>query len=113
MMQIPAIIEAFRGDGARCPKCNGPLMVVNQRRQAGKYDTQPLKLGCIAHETTKTCEGYLRDVDKRAPFPKAPICERGEVMYLHYTKTGKPWNWECTHPGCTTSRWRDGDVIPK
>ena len=112
MMQIPDIVDAFGADGTCCPKCDGPLMVVNQRKQARNYDTQPLKLGCINRETSKTCSGYLRDVDQRAPFREAPVCERGEIMYPHYSKTGKPWNWECTHPGCGYYRWKSGDIIP-
>lgn len=67
-------------------------MVVNQRRQTRNYDTQPLKLGCINHETTKTCSGYLRNVDQRPPLREPPVCERGE--------------------GCTSIRWKSGDVIP-
>ena len=31
---------------------------------------------------------------------------------LRYSKTGKPWNWECTHPGCSYYRWKSGDIIP-
>jgi hypothetical protein len=53
MMQIPQIVDAFGTDGTRCPKCDGPLMVVNQRKQSRNYDTQPLKLGCINRETSK------------------------------------------------------------
>src|SRR5262249_23063613 len=77
MMQIPQIVDAFAAEGTQCPKCDGPLMVVNQRKQARNYDSQPLKLGCINRETSKTCDGYLRDVDQRAPFREPPVCERG------------------------------------
>jgi hypothetical protein len=111
MLQVREIVEPFHHGDARCPSCHGPLMVVNQREQRTAFgDDQPLKFGCIAHQTTKSCSGYLRGVHERAPFLQPPQCDKETTMTLEYTKNGKPWSWKCGHATCRPIRWRRGDV---
>ena len=112
MLQLEPLVEAYASDGqgaARCPKCDGPLMLINQARQAN-LDAYPVKLGCFAYsESKELCAGYLRRVDGRAPFKTPPVCARGSLMVVHYTKAGRPWDWRCGHKGCKPIRWARGD----
>lgn len=115
MMQLREILPNFLSPASaegRCPCCQGPLVVVSQVQQT-RSDPQPMKLACAAHQRDKqACPGHLRGVDQRAPFLTPPICAEGMVMGLGRSKTGKPWNWRCSHGGCKRIRWRRGDVDP-
>ncbi len=112
MVQLGPIVEAFGSSEQRatqCPRCHGPLMLINQTQQAMR-DVYPVKLGCYNHaEDKEQCAGYLRRVDGRPPFASAPLCPRGAGMKLTYAKTGKPWAWQCGHKGCKPIRWARGD----
>jgi hypothetical protein len=118
MLQLEPITNAYAGADyeSACPKCGGPLMVVNQRERQNRGsgpDQKPLKLGCLNHEEDRArCpDGYLRPVDRRAPFPRPPVCERGSVMRIRYTKSGKPWEWECAHKTCRRIKCVTGDPL--
>lgn len=111
MMQLRDLVPEFKTSGpeSRCPKCGGPLVVVNQARTR-PGDTQPLKLACANYSQDKrTCDGYLRGAHQRAPFEDRPVCEEGQEMTLSWTKTGRPWMWRCEHRGCHRYRWTRGD----
>lgn len=112
MLQLEPLVEAYGSDAqgaAQCPKCDGPLMLINQARQANP-DAYPVKLGCYTYsEHKELCAGYLRRVDGRAPFTTLPVCGKGSVMSVHYTKAGRPWDWRCGHKGCKPIRWARGD----
>jgi hypothetical protein len=113
MLQLDPITNAFNqvNLGDRCPNCGGPLILINQAKQQPR-DHYPLRLGCERwNEDKRTCTGYLRPVDGRAPFLKPPRCSRGTVMHIHYTKEGHPWDWRCGHKGCRTIRWVRGDCL--
>ena len=74
LMQAKHIRQAaIHEDGTLrvCPLCGWPVQVVNQRRQHGTWDFQAIKVGC----TNPDCEGYLRNIDERAPFKDAPVCK--------------------------------------
>lgn len=60
-------------------------------------------------EHKELCAGYLRRVDGRAPFKAPPVCAKGSIMVVHYTKTGRPWDWRCGHKTCKRVRWTRGD----
>ncbi len=117
MLQLKPLVEAYAVEGAgnHCPKCGGPLVLVNQTdkkiSQFGQRDLQPMKLGCANYAEDKdSCEGYLRRVDGRPPFVKPPMCPRGTRMKLNYSaKTGRPWDWRCGHSTCKAIRWARGD----
>lgn len=116
MLQLKPIVAAFGGEasGSKCPNCGGPLVVVNQagaNRGFGTRDLQPVKLGCLSHETDRSrCpSGYLRRVDARAPFLKPPTCPQGNGMQLVLSRNGKPWSWKCSHGSCRPIRWAKGD----
>jgi hypothetical protein len=118
MMQMKAImatLDSARVDNAvsQCPSCHGPLLLVNQAKLNVAYgDHQPLKWACATHANNKkACNGYLRRVDARAPFASPPLCNRGQVMTLGYSSTGRPWAWRCEHRDCRSIRWARGDVV--
>jgi len=116
MLQLEPLVEAFAEDShtCRCPRCGGPLIVVNQAQQGIQNDANPMKLACLNFSQDKqSCSGYLRRVDSRAPFPSSPTCEKGQKMYLEYSKTGRPWNWRCGHATCKPIRWVKGDWEPR
>jgi hypothetical protein len=112
MLQLEPIVEAFGSSeqrGAQCPKCQGPLILINQTQQSMR-DAYPVKLGCYNYSEDKgQCDGYLRRVDGRPPFASPPLCPRGVRMKVAYSKTGRPWAWQCGHKGCRTVRWARGD----
>lgn len=113
MLQLEPITEAYDQSkvGDRCPRCGGPLLVINQAQQSQR-DAYPVKLGCYNHAEDKTsCEGYLRRVDGRPPFLQPPKCEHGTRMGIHYTQNGRPWDWRCSHKGCRRIRWAWGDCL--
>lgn len=113
MLQIEPIVEAFSQEklGDRCPSCGGKLILINQAQQTPR-DVYPVKLGCYSHaEDKKICAGYLRRVDGRPPFVEPPLCQRGVRMKLHYTQSGRPWDWRCGHKGCRPIRWTRGDCL--
>lgn len=113
MLQLEPIVKAFSQEkvGDRCPNCGGKLILINQAQQTLR-DVCPMKLGCYNHaEDKKSCVGYLRCVDGRPPFVEPPLCERGVRMNLHYTQSGRPWDWRCGHNGCRTIRWTRGDCL--
>jgi AAA domain/PLD-like domain len=116
MLQLEPVIETFMEDNhaCRCPRCGGPLVVVNQAQQGIQNDSNPMKLGCLNFsEDKQSCAGYLRRVDSRAPFPAPPRCEKGAKMSLRYSKTGRPWDWHCEHATCKPVRWVKGDCEPR
>jgi hypothetical protein len=111
MLQLKPIIEAYTQEnvGDRCPSCAGRLMLINQAQQSQR-DVHPVKLGCYNHaEDKESCEGYLRRVDGRAPFLRPPTCGKGSRMEVHFSQSGKPWDWRCAHKGCKAVRWARGD----
>lgn len=114
MLQLDSIVEAFGSPDANshsCPRCGGPLMVVNQTQQA-TFDPYPVKLACLAHSEDKSlCQGYLRRVDARAPYLTPPKCSQGSKMKVKLTKNGRPWSWICSHSSCRPIRWANGDCL--
>lgn len=119
MLQVRSVlstVDADEGGGhaLTCPKCDGPLILVNQARlNASRGDQQPLKWACARHAEDKaSCDGYMRRVDARAPFRAVPTCSKGEVMGLSLTKAGRPWQWKCSHASCRHPRFVAGDVLP-
>jgi len=113
MLQLNPIVSVLKEGKPddRCPKCGGPLILINQAKQ-GPMDHYPLKLGCARwHEDKRTCAGYLRRVDGRIPFREPPLCPRGTRMWVNYTKNGRPWDWRCHHKGCRPIRWVSGDCL--
>ena len=77
------------------PNCGWPLQVVNQRRQHGAWDFQPMKAGC----TNPSCKGYLRNLDERPSFKTVPLCRiDGRTKYRRVTR-GRGEVWQCPkHP---------------
>ena len=111
MLQLDPIVKAYGEEhsGDRCPRCGGPLIVINQAQQR-LADSNSWKLGCARWaEDKKSCDGYLRRIDGRAPFLEPPVCPLGEVMLINYTKSGRPWDWRCGHKNCRSIRWVSGD----
>lgn len=112
MLQLEPLIEAYSSmtESACCPKCGGPLILINQAQQNKTNDNYPVKLGCYNYwENKEDCAGYLRRVDGRAPFKVPPTCARGSRMALVRTRTGRPWAWKCGHKTCQSIRWTRGD----
>jgi hypothetical protein len=111
MMQLRDLIDGFKThESSVCPKCGSPLVVVNQRKLR-PGESQPLKFACAAYQRDrKSCGGYMRNVNQRAPFTEQPLCSRGRPMILRRTKTGKPWEWRCEHGSCPRPRWLRGDT---
>ncbi|MBI4310724.1 MAG: AAA family ATPase [Chloroflexi bacterium] len=113
MLQLDPIIEAFGEEeqGHRCPNCAGPLILINRANQ-NRTDPHPLQFGCARWSVDKkSCTGYLRSVDARAPFLIPPSCSQGTRMQVKYTKGGHPWDWRCGHRGCRPIRWVRGDCL--
>ena len=78
-----------------CPHCGGPIQIVNQRKQRAGWDTQAMKVGC----TNKNCEGYLRNIDERAPFVNAPVCKEDGCTKYRRVRRGRSEVWQCPkHP---------------
>lgn len=90
-----------------CPICGHPTQVVNQRRQHSKWDHQAMKVGC----TNPNCEGYLRDIDERPPFRKAPLCQVDGRTSYRIVQRGRGRIWQCPkHPrDCNTEKVVPGD----
>jgi len=112
MLQLEPVFQAFTEDdySSLCPRCGGPLMVVNQAQQGIQNDSNAMKLGCLNYADDKeSCAGYLRRVDARAPFPSPPVCQHGTTMVLQFAKTGRPWAWHCRRNTCKPIRWVKGD----
>jgi len=83
------------GTPRRCPECDGPTQVVNQRRQHWNWDTQAMKVGCA----NPNCQKYLRNVDERSPFREAPVCSVDGRTKLRRVRRGRGEVWECPkHP---------------
>jgi len=117
MLQLRDVIRPFEDDDQNprvCPKCGGPLFILNQADRGANWARQAVALACANNARDKSlCEGYIRGVDKRAPFADHPSCEKGTEMWLHYTqKSGRPWEWRCDHKSCRRIRWIDGDITP-
>jgi hypothetical protein len=117
MLQLKDVIRPFEDDAESsrvCPKCGGPLFVLNQADKGANWARQAVALACSNHARDKNlCDGYIRGVDKRAPFADPPPCEKGTEMWLYYTQTtGRPWEWRCDHKSCGRIRWIDGDITP-
>lgn len=115
MLQIEPLLVSYGAldaKDAQCPRCSGPLMFINQTQQT-PGDSHPAKLGCFNHaEDKQRCSGYLRRVDGRPPFVTPPKCTRGVRMKISYSKSGKPWSWQCGHAACTRPiRWAKGDCV--
>lgn len=116
MNQLDSVIPDFRTAGSAacsCPRCGGPLVLINLRQPRRDWGDQPLKLGCLTHEEDPNLcpEGYLRSVGDRLPFAKPPQCDRGQVMEIRWDKNGKPHSWVCTHKSCRKVRWKREDVV--
>jgi hypothetical protein len=114
MLRLAPVVVAYSDEGVGdvCPKCGGPLVVINQAQQKRLGDVSPVKLGCFRHSEDKTlCEGYLRPVDGRSPFKRPPHCEQGSKMQIHYTQRDNPWDWRCPHKSCRRIRWVRGDCL--
>jgi len=115
MLRLEPVVAAYGSerDGDKCPKCGGPLVLINQAQQRGqgRQDVYPFKFGCLNYSLDKTsCIGYLRRVEGRPPFLTPPVCERGTRMKLNFSsKTGLPWDWWCGHASCKRVRWAKGD----
>lgn len=83
------------GSPRLCPICGGPTHVVNQRIQHGRWDFQPVKVGCA----NESCRQYLRDVDERAPFREIPRCEVDGRTKYRRVRRGRGEVWKCPkHP---------------
>lgn len=90
-----------------CSNCDFPIQIVNQRQQHFRWDFQAMKVGCINPE----CKGYLRNIDERTPFRKAPVCQvDGRTKYRRVHR-GKGEIWQCPkHPKkCPTLKVIPGD----
>ncbi len=95
------------GTPRTCPVCGGRTQVVNQRRQRGAWDRQPMKVGCANPE----CRSYLRDIDERSPFKDVPRCERDGRTKYRRARRGRGFSWQCPkHPKeCTRHKVVPGD----
>jgi uncharacterized small protein (DUF1192 family) len=110
LMQAKHIRQAaVHEDGASrsCPICGHPTQVVNQRQQHSMWDHQAMKVGC----TNPNCEGYLRDIDERPPFRKAPLCQVDGRTSYRIVQRGRGKVWQCPkHPrDCKTEKVVPGD----
>jgi hypothetical protein len=94
-----------------CPFCGWPLQVINQKTQGKrkKYDFQAMKIGC----TNPKCEGYLRDINERAPFKEIPKCAQDERTKYRRVPRGRGELWQCPkHPrDCPRYKVVPGDPI--
>lgn len=90
-----------------CPVCCGPTQVVNQRQQHGHWDFQAMKVGCANPQ----CQRYLRDIDERPPFRRAPRCQVDGGTKYRRVPRGKGEVWRCpNHPkACTMWKVVPGD----
>lgn len=84
-----------------------PIQVVNQRRQHFRWDFQAMKIGCANPE----CEGYLRNIDERPPFVRAPVCQVDGRTKYRRVRRGRGEIWQCPkHPKeCPTEKVVPGD----
>ena len=110
LMQAKHIRQAaVHEDGASrsCPICGHPTQIVNQRKQHGMWDHQAMKVGC----TNPNCEGYLRNIDERPPFRKAPLCQVDGRTGYRIVPRGRGKVWQCPkHPkDCKTEKVVPGD----
>lgn len=110
LMQAKHIRQAaVHEDGVTrsCPICGYPTQVVNQRQQHSIWDHQAMKVGC----TNPNCEGYLRDIDERPPFRKAPLCQVDGRTRFRIVQRGRGKVWQCPkHPrDCKTEKFVPGD----
>jgi len=89
------------------PDCHWPIQVVNQRNQHSLWDHQAMKVGCTNHD----CSGYLRDIDERPPFRKAPLCQVDGRTRYRIVQRGRGKVWQCPkHPkDCQTHKVVPGD----
>lgn len=89
------------------PDCGWPIQIVNQRRQHGTWDFQAMKVGC----TNPDCEGYLRNIDERAPFKNAPVCKVDHRTKYRRVRRGRGDVLQCPkHPrDCPTEKAVPGD----
>jgi hypothetical protein len=94
------------GTPRSCPKCGWPIQVVNQRKQS-RWDFQAMKIGC----TNPDCEGYLRDINERAPFKAIPKCSQDGRTKYRRVRRGRGEMWECPkHPkDCPREKVVPGD----
>lgn len=111
LMQAKHIRQAsIQDDGTSrlCPYCDCPTQVVNQRRQHGTWDFQPMKIGCSNPE----CKGYLRNVDERPPLRYAPLCKVDGRTKYRRVKRGKGEVWRCPKHSreCATEKVVPGDA---
>lgn len=98
------------GTARSCPECGHAIQVVNQRKQHGTWDHQAMKVGC----TNPKCEGYLRDIDERAPFREPPVCQVDGRTRYRVVQRGRGRIWQCPkHPrDCKTEKVVPGDPAP-
>lgn len=83
------------GSPRLCPICGWPTHVVNQRIQHGRWDFQPVKVGCA----NESCRQYLRDVDERAPLKEVPRCQVDGRTKYRRVRRGRGEVWKCPkHP---------------
>ncbi|MEK6409183.1 MAG: phospholipase D-like domain-containing protein [Acidobacteriota bacterium] len=110
LMQAKHIRQAsIHDDGTSrlCPYCDSPTQIVNQRRQHGTWDFQPMKIGC----TNPDCKGYLRNVDERPPLRYKPLCKVDGRTKYRRVKRGKGEVWRCPKHTreCATEKVVPGD----
>lgn len=94
------------GTPRACPLCGWPTQVVNLRKQT-RWDFQAMKIGC----TNPKCEGYLRDINERAPFKEIPKCPQDGRTKYRRVRRGRGEIWECPkHPrDCPREKVVPGD----
>ena len=90
-----------------CPECGCPTQIVNQRKQHGAWDFQPMKVGCAKPE----CQKYLRNIDERPPFREVPRCQVDGRTKYRRVRRGRGEVWLCPkHPSeCKTEKVVPGD----
>ncbi|MGE0481194.1 MAG: AAA domain-containing protein [Phycisphaerae bacterium] len=99
-----------------CPNCAGPVQIVNAR-ELRPWDKQPVKIGCSNRQRDKksrsslfpVCEGFLVDIDQRAPFAQPPLCGVDHRTKYRRVKRGRGESWECPKHPKTCERYK---VVP-
>jgi hypothetical protein len=96
-------------DGAPriCPVCGWPVQLVNQIRQHGFWDDQPLKVGCL----NDNCRQYLRNLEERLPLREVPRCRTDGRVRYERVRRGGGHVWQCPlHPDdCPREKFIPGD----
>jgi hypothetical protein len=90
-----------------CPLCGWPVQLVNQIRQHGFWDDQPVKVGCL----NDNCRRYLRNLEERLPFREVPHCRVDDHILYERVRRGRGQVWQCpVHPeDCPREKYIPGD----